>query len=396
MEGDILNNNYSKLLTNIDFERLDLILKKPNIFSALNISNYEIRHSNFLAWLLDPKGNHGLGDIFLKRILIDVLSDKRAKKVNTVDIPSLIKQSINVHREWSNIDIVIEFEDTVIAIENKIHSSEHSNQLARYFKIVEEHFVNKRQIFCYLTPLGLEASMNDNYIELGYSTIISHLEDIYHIYQTSLNSKVQFYIQDYIENLKLNIMGDHEANELAKKIYNNHKDLLEFIFAHRPDAASDFLPLITTFLKQRGYAIGSPNKGVVRFLSPEIFSFLKPYDKNFGGFPNKEPFMFEIDFFWIPGKIQFKAIATPSDYPIKDCLLSVLDEVDGAKKPSGKKWATYFITKQNFNLPELLEKSEAEVFLELEKLTKMLWPIVEKVENRILEHREKLTNSINY
>lgn len=70
-----LNEKYAKLLTDLNFERLDLIFRKPNIFAALNIAHYEIRHSNFLGWLLDPAGNHGLNDIFLKRILIHLLVD---------------------------------------------------------------------------------------------------------------------------------------------------------------------------------------------------------------------------------------------------------------------------------------------------------------------------------
>ena len=41
--------NYSKLIKDINFDRLDLELKNPNIFQILKISNTEIRHSNFLS-----------------------------------------------------------------------------------------------------------------------------------------------------------------------------------------------------------------------------------------------------------------------------------------------------------------------------------------------------------
>ena len=35
---------------------------KRNLFDILKISRTEIRHSNMLAWLLNPSENHDLGD----------------------------------------------------------------------------------------------------------------------------------------------------------------------------------------------------------------------------------------------------------------------------------------------------------------------------------------------
>lgn len=64
MEIQQLKKEYDFLLKNEDFDKLDLGLKNPNIFQILKISKNEIRHSNFLSWLLDPKGSHKLGDIF--------------------------------------------------------------------------------------------------------------------------------------------------------------------------------------------------------------------------------------------------------------------------------------------------------------------------------------------
>ena len=46
-----INTRYSQLVKDINFDKLDLELKNPNIFHILKISNTEIRHSNFLSWL---------------------------------------------------------------------------------------------------------------------------------------------------------------------------------------------------------------------------------------------------------------------------------------------------------------------------------------------------------
>ena len=45
------------------------LVSEPNVFEVLKVSQYEIRHSNTLAWLLNPNENHGLGDSFLKEII---------------------------------------------------------------------------------------------------------------------------------------------------------------------------------------------------------------------------------------------------------------------------------------------------------------------------------------
>ena len=42
---------------------------KFNIFKVLKLDNYEIRHSNFLAWLLNPEETHNLGYEFIKEEL---------------------------------------------------------------------------------------------------------------------------------------------------------------------------------------------------------------------------------------------------------------------------------------------------------------------------------------
>ena len=77
MNIEELKSQYDILLKNEDFDKLDLGLKNPNIFQILRITKNEIRHSNFLSWLLDPNESHKLGDIFLKRFLREVFSSDK-------------------------------------------------------------------------------------------------------------------------------------------------------------------------------------------------------------------------------------------------------------------------------------------------------------------------------
>ena len=67
------------ILRDPDVEKLELAMKEPNIFRAMQIERHELRHSDFLGYLLDPNESHGLGDIFLRKFLRDVFADDRVK-----------------------------------------------------------------------------------------------------------------------------------------------------------------------------------------------------------------------------------------------------------------------------------------------------------------------------
>lgn len=51
-----------------------------NIFSVLSVGNYEIRHSNMLAWLFTPGASHGCGAAFLDNVLRRIVERNPEKK----------------------------------------------------------------------------------------------------------------------------------------------------------------------------------------------------------------------------------------------------------------------------------------------------------------------------
>ncbi len=52
-----------------ELERIERLLNRFNVFETIGSVDQELMHSNFLASLLDPRQNHGLGDTFLRRLL---------------------------------------------------------------------------------------------------------------------------------------------------------------------------------------------------------------------------------------------------------------------------------------------------------------------------------------
>src|SRR3989304_2551342 len=125
------------VLDNEEFARLEERTSQFNIFEALGIVGQEIRHSNFLAWLLNPAQNHGLGDSFLKDFLLKTSVAARELGIGTispVDVDVWDLSATEVRREGKNIDITLldESNKFVCVIEKKVHSGEHGNQLERY------------------------------------------------------------------------------------------------------------------------------------------------------------------------------------------------------------------------------------------------------------------------
>ncbi|BAY13327.1 PDDEXK-like family protein [Calothrix sp. NIES-2098] len=154
------------IVDNEELDNLESKLAQFNIFEAIGVVRQEIRHSNFLAFLLNPSQNHRLDDIFLKRFLKGVLLDTEQStnvnyaNISSVDVDIADLTDAEVKREWQNIDIFIHSprNKLVCAIENKVDSREHSNQLERYRKIIENQYSNYQKIFIYLTPKGNKPS----------------------------------------------------------------------------------------------------------------------------------------------------------------------------------------------------------------------------------------------
>jgi len=97
---------------NTELQQLEILLRKFNLFEALKLVWVEVRHSDFLAYLLDPKQNHGLGDRFLKAFVQSVLQGEANQTVTPIDIDVWNLNTAEVYREWQNIDIFVRDESS--------------------------------------------------------------------------------------------------------------------------------------------------------------------------------------------------------------------------------------------------------------------------------------------
>lgn len=371
----------SKLIRSPELEKISLMLAKPNIFEILRLSHHEIRHSNFLAWLLDPNQGHNLGDTLLKWFLKEVFQDEKVVWIDEFEVDGVRTQDIVIHREFKYIDLLIEFPDWVVVIENKFGSSEHSNQLARYRKVAHKNFPNKPKAFVYLTPHYEEPKAEDDraiYVNFTYSAIMQLLQQACDIYSATMPDKVFGYIADYINILKRHVMQDDEAIKLAQKIYQNHREALDFIFEHKPDRLLGVDKIFAEQVKQRGYILGSPGKGYTRFLTQELDPVVPRNSER--GWPQKEAFLFEFEY--SKKKIYFKAVVAPGDKNFRRDLIESLAQLDGARRANSNFWSSVHTTNFSYELT-------SEKYLDDDLLVNVINKVLDEVEplvNKVSQH----------
>lgn len=398
MDSEDLKNKYDELLKDEDFDRLDLGLKNPNIFSILRISKTEIRHSNFLSWLLDPNQSHKLGDIFLKRFLREVFSSDKFNEVDQVDVEGMDLTKVEIFREWRSIDVLIKLNDVIVCVENKVLSKEHSNQLSRYSGIVNSQFPVHKKTFVYLTPYG-ESSIEetDKYYSISYEFIVETLERILSVYGDSINDQVKYYIKDYITIIKRELMGNDKLTELSKRIYNNHKELLDFIIDHRPELVDDLGEIMREEVTKRGWILGSQNKKFVRFLTEPTKDFVHYNKRIRNGWTNGETFLFEIQMNETSNNLNFKTVISRTDDNYdRDRLEEILLEIDGFKETKGRTWTINYSKKEKFNFEDNLSMSDEEVRKEVNRFLNKITPVIQKVEKKFLEYSDELIQMKNH
>lgn len=274
-----------EFLLDIDIlDKLKVHLNQFNIFDILKISKTEIRHSNVLSWLLNPKENHGLDDVFLRKFLQDCIKTSILNNnICTLDLMnvSLMDYSdIIVNREWNNIDILIVSKNnkTVICIENKTFSKESKHQLKKYLNTVNRYYPDYNKIFVFLTPDGNDASDTDNWISFNYNQIVSILEQSIELKKDYINVITLAFLQQYIQIIRRELLMDEELISICTDIYKKHKKALDLIFEYKEDSTLQIKNILEESLNQYDdIVIDSSNKTYVRFISKAMDSYIEKH-----------------------------------------------------------------------------------------------------------------------
>ena len=211
-------------------EPVSQALDKINIFEVLGTSHTEIRHSNMLAWLMDPRKNHGLGDSVLRGII----------RLAAGDAPKDCS-GFEIHREWNHIDLLAhsEAEKFIVCIENKTYSGEHGNQLERYRQHVESTFPGYRKVYLFLTRKGHVSSDPDHWTAVSYRDVLKIIGEARKA--AELKPEVSLILDHYADAVTEMTGGDDHFKNLCGEIWQKHRKAIELIMengAEEPDDGS--------------------------------------------------------------------------------------------------------------------------------------------------------------
>ena len=181
-------------------------MTQSNFFDAIGVADMEKVHSAVIGWMLSDKCE-----------AFDIATrSKLLQQIFGIEGDHEVFDSIESHIEWKNIDILIVttkgYQQKCWVIENKIKSSQHSDQLNRYVDTIndEEQFRLNEKAFCFLTLIeeSPRCSKPVTWVNTKY-------EDLF----------------NYIKNEKLNsnkdgiILGEYlDCIQALKNAFNDFKD----------------------------------------------------------------------------------------------------------------------------------------------------------------------------
>jgi hypothetical protein len=212
-----IKNKFSHFFKELDF-RLNLFQTYKQSFdkylaSEFNVFQYilpnENRLSDIIADLLDPNGKHGQKEIFLKEFLeIIGKSGKCDASKGKIIREKTTDYILNSQRR---IDIIIDFGDFGIGIENKPWAIDQKDQLKEY----NQHLMKKYKdsyLLIYLTASGSDPDSlsiseievlkkQEKFLTIAYpDKFNSWLESCY---KQSDSEKVRLFLKDFIKYVDL-------------------------------------------------------------------------------------------------------------------------------------------------------------------------------------------------
>jgi hypothetical protein len=258
------------IIDNDDLMDLEARVGRFNIFDALKLDRTEIRHSNLLAWLLDPAESHGCGDLFLKAVFIDMLrrAGSMQRPLNPVELDDVNLQGVEILREWNHVDILIRGKSPkfAVVIENKTDSREHGSQLRRYDQTVERLHPDLPRLCVFLTVDGDEPS-HEKYVRYTYADLHRVLARCQRAFAGSIGPELGVVLDHYLRLIGSRFMQNEEIIELCRRIYKNHRQAIDLINQHAGAAQGKLTGKIAEKIEQDPrWKLVSKSEGRVDFV----------------------------------------------------------------------------------------------------------------------------------
>lgn len=228
-----------------EFAQLHQKFHQFNPLKVLRVDQFEIRHSNVLAWLLDPNENHQLGNFFVKKLLSRLVTRlENEEKTGQIDFLTYMYGSfsdVEVFREVRTLTnrsidlvVVVPSQKLVLVIENKFHSLESLGQLDDYLTYAKNMYQDFKVIPIFLT-LRNDAPTHSEYWVLDYNDILDIILLHIDLNREVISDNIYDFLMYYTAILQEQLVQDDEAIELALEVYQSNKPAIDLLYLSQHD-----------------------------------------------------------------------------------------------------------------------------------------------------------------
>ena len=211
-----------------EMDALDLI--EPRRWAA------EEFHSRIISWLLDPSAHHRQAGHFIVALLNATMAPPPLLDADWSTAQVLQEWRNEVDEQWGYLDILDRDHQNLIAIENKTFSQEHSNQLTRYRRALADAYPDFSRHHIFLSPGGAPANLErdrEHWQPARYSVIHDAIQQVLEMGIADPNASAL--LQIYATTIRRNVMPDTSLDQQARRIYLEHWEAIERIYANKPD-----------------------------------------------------------------------------------------------------------------------------------------------------------------
>lgn len=205
-----------------DFRALPGSVERPRTFMEIaGYPHYENVCSNILAFFMDPEEAHGL-----KTLVLDAL----AIAGNIAAAGEGVGGNVSVEREvitndGNRIDILIESDDRVVLIENKIYASV-NNPFADYTDYLDQRVRDDRAKHkLLLTVFPTSEGRAWNFANLTYADLVGELRSLLGRYVSDADARYLMMFLDFLNTLEILRRGTRMDKEFVEFLAKRGDDV---------------------------------------------------------------------------------------------------------------------------------------------------------------------------
>lgn len=245
-----------------------------NLFQVINMTSDETRvHSAMIADLLNPKGKHQMGDVFL-RLFIHCLKTQQLNHelsftYNKAKVECEKYIGPKMEKSGGRLDIYLTDGVNHIIIENKIYAADQKNQLLRYHNFLK-HYPDNHTLLLYLSLDGEVHDMDKTtngekvkFITISYTDfILNWLTECR--YMAIDRPLIREGITHYRNLIKiLTHQMDNEKNDLINLIRDNQR-YINYIPQYKDAIREVEIGLQKDFWRKLEWAFEEAGYGVIK------------------------------------------------------------------------------------------------------------------------------------